>query len=115
MATCKRSRVGRRGLVVLKDFSRLPGFSLPDDRFASASLVRKENSEGESKVILSSTCVHIFGPASVCEMNCTYHDEYLVRTDTSAQHTSDIEYRLQRFAFVQPHSKVSFPFYVATH
>ena len=47
MTTCKRSRVGRslKGVVVLKDFGRLPGFSLPDDRFASASLVRKENSE----------------------------------------------------------------------
>ena len=63
MTTCKRSRVGRRGLVVLKDFGRIPGFSLPDDRFASASLVRKENSEVESKVILSSTHVHMYGSA----------------------------------------------------
>ena len=75
--TCKRSRVGcsLKGVVVLKDFSRLPGFSLPDDRFANASLVRKENSEGESKIILSSTCVHMYEPTSVRAMNCVYHDE----------------------------------------
>ena len=73
MTTCKRSRVGRslKGVVhvVLKDFSRLPGSmsSLPDDRFASASLVRRENSEGESKVNLSSTCVNMYGPAGVVQ------------------------------------------------
>ena len=114
MTTCKRSRVGRslKGAVVLKDFSRLPGSSLPDDRFASASLVRNENSERESKVILSSIHVHMYRPASVCTMNCVYRGEYLVKTDTSAQHISDIGSRPLSFASVQPHIKILSPSYV---
>ena len=97
--------------VVLKDFSRLPGFSLPDDRFASASSVRKENSEGESKVILSSIHVHMYGSAGVCEMNRIYHNTYLVKSKDGHKHPTykRCRVRLPSSAFVQPHIKVLSP------
>ena len=62
-----------------------------------------------SKVILSSSHVHMYRPASVCGMNRVYHGTYLVKTDTSVQHTNDFESRLLSFASAQPHIKVLSP------